>query len=163
VAIDLDWDTVMRDIYPAVARTIQHRMSKCLRPRYDAEDFVSEAILIVLADPAAFVAAANPTAFLVCLATRRLLNALKSPRGRETNPDHPLDLELPTSGQADERAGVELREWILTRLVDAEMNELLSLKLDGVSARAIGVAAGRSKDSVEKKMKAFRERYFHVG
>ena len=95
-------------------------MPSCLRPRFDAEDFVNDAILQVLQKPAPFIAADCAPAYLMRVARCRMIDQTRvtftQKRGRGAKCCPPDQLPDRRATPAQEYDAVELWEWMEHRI-----------------------------------------------
>ena len=79
-AAAIDWSSIMRENYALACGIIKRRMPRCLRARYDPEDFVGDAIVELMTNRARFVEYGPD--LLILIAKHRMIDAARSPRSR---------------------------------------------------------------------------------
>jgi DNA-directed RNA polymerase specialized sigma24 family protein len=147
----LDNATVLREQYASACRSIKQIMPPGLRAAYDPEDFVGDAIIEVLANPA--YSTQRGPALLIMIAKRRMIDVARSPRCRSM----PLEVELtdrqPTVALAYE--ATELRECLLRRASDPKLHVAVNLRCQGYTSPEIAELTGQGIRTVQRDFKQF--------
>lgn len=147
----VDWTSVMRDHYPVACQIIKRQMSPGLRARFDAEDFVGDAIAELMVNPAGFVE--KGPALLVVVARRRMIDAMRSPRSRLM----PLEVDIVDQSPRAESVceAADLRDWMLNRAASLGERSLVDLRCHGHTLPEIAVLTGRGLRTLQRRWKAF--------
>jgi DNA-directed RNA polymerase specialized sigma24 family protein len=151
--VPIDWATVMRDHYPSACRIIRRLMPCGLRGVYDPEDFVGDALVEMMANPARFVE--RGFAFLTLVAKRRMIDAARSPRSRLTRLDVDIIDRRPAAILEHEAA--ELREMILGRARDPGRRHVVDLRSRGHTVPEIAELTGVGLRTLQRFLKEFVE------
>jgi DNA-directed RNA polymerase specialized sigma24 family protein len=149
--MQIDWSCVMRDQYPTACRIIGRLMPPGLRSGYAPEDFVGDAMIELMANPAAFVERGTP--MLVMIAKRRMIDAARSPRSRLL----PLEVDIVDHRPSPELEfdAAELRERMLRRAVDPRKRTAVLLRCDGYTLPEIAASTGFGLRSLQRYWKDF--------
>jgi RNA polymerase sigma factor (sigma-70 family) len=149
----IDWATVMREHYPTACRIIKRLMPSGLRGVYDPEDFVGDAIVEVMANPARFLE--RGSAFLTLVAKRRMIDAARSPRSRGTRLE--VDIVDPQPAAVLEQEAAELRELMLKRASDPTKRKVVDLRSRGHTVPEIAELTGMGLRTLQRFFKEFTE------
>ncbi len=149
----VDWAVVMRDDYPTACRTIRRLMPETLRGRYDAEDFVGEAIIELMAK--SVECPEKGLASLVLVAKRRMIDVARSPRSRFV----PLECEIVDRQPAAvlEQEANELRESLLRKVGDPAQRTVVDLRGRGHTLPEIAEMTGLGLRQLQRFWKEFSE------
>jgi DNA-directed RNA polymerase specialized sigma24 family protein len=152
-AAAIDWASLMRKHYALACGIIKRRMPRCLRARYDPEDFVGEAIVELMANRARFVEFGPD--LLILIAKRRMIDAARSPQSRMMPLDEDLIDRQPSVALEDDAA--VLRESMLGRAGNSGDRAVVDLRCQGYTLPEIAERTGRGLRSVQRFFKDFTE------
>ncbi len=149
----IDWAVIMRDHYTPACRAIKRLMPGALRAGYDPEDFVADALVELMARPERL--AEQGSTFLVLIAKRRMIDAVRSPRGRLTRLEVDVIDDQPPAILEHEAA--ELRQMMLDRAGDPTTRNVVDLRSRGHTLPEIAELTGLGLRTLQRCFKRFTE------
>lgn len=141
----MDWETVINSDYPTACRVVRRRMLPWLRSGFDADDFVSQALVALLRYPELDYHSPNT---LVLISLRKMLTAGNRWRVELLPDDYDASDRAPTAEQA--AIAAELKQRLLDRYQDPRDKAAIRLRSEGFSLPDIAELTGRSPRTIER-------------
>jgi DNA-directed RNA polymerase specialized sigma24 family protein len=146
----LDWKVIYLREARRACRAIRSRFPETLQPRFEVLDFVHEAFVTILANPAR-VDGKRVGHLIIHIALRRMLDQSRRPESRckGCKPEAVLDAAPPCEllAEAD-----ELLSRLMGRARDGRKRLLIRLKAEGHSTPEAAVLAGRGLHTAERSL-----------
>ncbi len=155
----MDWGSFMRDGHFAGAcAVIDRRLSGAMRRRFDAADFVQDAIVDILVMPDGFDLDRPVFSLVINLARRRLIDELRRPRQRLHEAAFPDGWDA--AGKwllPDELIWIsELREQLIAMGGTPRIRQAIGLRLDGYELSEIEPLVGWKRGAAHMAFKRLR-------
>jgi Homeodomain-like domain len=138
----MEWIDPSSDHYKMVCRYISKRMPSRLKPVFDAEDFVMDAIIQIRGQ--------NPD-LLILVAKRRMIDAAKSPRSRVVAIDWDMADWRSEIGRSDLGMDLERLE------INPILKKVLRLMAEGYELPQVAEMIGVGLRTVQRMFANFRE------
>jgi RNA polymerase sigma-70 factor (ECF subfamily) len=149
---------IIQGLYQGHAYALFRRCRSLLRDEDEARDAMQEVFLKVIEDPSRFRGQSSPATFLYGVATNLCLNRLRNRGARGAGWEAALarSLEEGRSGAADPVEARQLARAILEQADPESAAIAVYHFVDGLSQGEIAGLVGRSRVTVNQKLKRFR-------